>query len=712
MNIRSSGNSSIKTNKPIKKEVETKKLYKNKLYKNAKIKNIKNSAIKTFKSKEDTVDTGLNSIYTSIKTTQNVKHTVVKANDFKKATVVLYKVVKGNNDSKKTLQIKNKLKKNNKKAAINTDPNSNVNKYNKYNIIKKDKKISNSIKTKYKVKKVVLSKKENSLGRRKYLKYNIPNKDLNKKPIKFLGSKTIKVADITTDQLQSIDDTNNTGVNSIYHAKEYGKNISDGVIATKRIATSGYKISKLGSKKLYSFSKAYYDNFNKKNSLVKKAKVKESRQYMNQAIKNPKTFKSKKPKRINKAKLNKEFITKNLRTVKLNKTKTRNSIKDKLFRFKKGKVKKVARILMSPKIAIGMVIILCLSTLIGSVASGSMGVVSMQNYWTTISRDEMKEYRKLMSNIEDNFNKVLEDCQRNGGKIEIMNEGGAISASWKDVICIISGITQNYIPKGFDMSGHLEGIFSRFIKIEKYKQKVVDLNDPKKEKEVENIRIICKSIEDVMQEMNLKKEERELALRIKEGDLFYDLYPEIDFNFNIIGNTGGGGLPGKLDPKELEKYLENAPKTTVKRQKIIETALSLVGKVKYFWGGKSGSGWNENWGKPALVTAPGSPSTGTYRPYGLDCSGFVDWAYKTAGVGNILSAGGTQHQWSVSYSIPESELQPGDLVFNRDCSHVGLFLGRDTDGRKQFIHCSSSKGVTVNSYSGFTIYRRPFIKFE
>ncbi len=57
----------------------------------------------------------------------------------------------------------------------------------------------------------------------------------------------------------------------------------------------------------------------------------------------------------------------------------------------------------------------------------------------------------------------------------------------------------------------------------------------------------------------------------------------------------------------------------------------------YFWGGKSASGWNNSWGASTLVTAPGSEKTNTYQPFGLDCSGFVDWVYKTAGVGNMLA---------------------------------------------------------------------------
>lgn len=66
-------------------------------------------------------------------------------------------------------------------------------------------------------------------------------------------------------------------------------------------------------------------------------------------------------------------------------------------------------------------------------------------------------------------------------------------------------------------------------------------------------------------------------------------------------------LPADLDPE---------------RRAVVETACRLVGKVNYFWGGKSlVIGWDSRWGQLTKVWADGSSTTGTYRPYGLDCSG-------------------------------------------------------------------------------------------
>ena len=55
-------------------------------------------------------------------------------------------------------------------------------------------------------------------------------------------------------------------------------------------------------------------------------------------------------------------------------------------------------------------------------------------------------------------------------------------------------------------------------------------------------------------------------------------------------------------------------------------ALNHAKKVNYFWGGKSlVIGWDSRWGT-LQVWASGGPTTGTYRPYGMDCSGFMVFA--------------------------------------------------------------------------------------
>lgn len=148
------------------------------------------------------------------------------------------------------------------------------------------------------------------------------------------------------------------------------------------------------------------------------------------------------------------------------------------------------------------------------------------------------------------------------------------------------------------------------------------------------------------------------------------------------------------------------------RRALVETALSLVGRVPYFWGGKSGPGWNEEWNTLKLVTAPGSSTSGTLQPYGMDCTGFVHWVYWTAlGTDSLLPAAANS-LWYGSDPIDEAELMPGDIVYKDPptvaVNHVGIYVGEGADGRHVYVHCSyGDGGVVMNSYSGFRYWRRP-----
>lgn len=170
--------------------------------------------------------------------------------------------------------------------------------------------------------------------------------------------------------------------------------------------------------------------------------------------------------------------------------------------------------------------------------------------------------------------------------------------------------------------------------------------------------------------------------------------------------SGGQAVP--LTDAELIDFV-NRQNCSAARKQILTTALSLVGKVPYFWGGKSAPGWNDAWNTPRLVTAAGSPTTGTIRPYGLDCSGFSSWVFNTA-VGVDIGAG-TMGQYPNTYGISASELLPGDLGFLGDASdweHVLVFAGYSEDGTRLWVHSSSGQGVILNTpgYEGSLSYRR------
>ena len=168
----------------------------------------------------------------------------------------------------------------------------------------------------------------------------------------------------------------------------------------------------------------------------------------------------------------------------------------------------------------------------------------------------------------------------------------------------------------------------------------------------------------------------------------------------------------ELSPENVAKIMENLPADlSAERRQVVLTAYQLLGKVHYFWGGKSLIiGWDSRWGMPMKVTAEGSSTTGTVRPFGLDCSGMVDWVFYNQSGGQYVigHGGGATAQHSYCTPIAWSDAQPGDLVFYPGDSHVGIVCGFDSSGNIMVIHCASgANNVVVTGKSGFTSIARP-----
>lgn len=180
-------------------------------------------------------------------------------------------------------------------------------------------------------------------------------------------------------------------------------------------------------------------------------------------------------------------------------------------------------------------------------------------------------------------------------------------------------------------------------------------------------------------------------------------------NRNLLAALAGDLTISDPDAKALLAALPED--LSPERRAVVETACSLVGKVNYFWGGKSlVLGWDERWGTIQKVTAAGSSTTGTYQPYGMDCSGFVDWVFynMTGGEYIIGHGGGATMQHNYCAEISWDEALPGALVFYPGDEHVGIVGGRDENGELLIIHCAfSQNNVVITGASGFTEIARP-----
>lgn len=133
------------------------------------------------------------------------------------------------------------------------------------------------------------------------------------------------------------------------------------------------------------------------------------------------------------------------------------------------------------------------------------------------------------------------------------------------------------------------------------------------------------------------------------------------------------------------------------RVALVDTATSLVGQVPYLWGGKSRkSGYDETWW---TVRADGTQN-------GLDCSGFVQWVYRTTGFNEDIwkSLLSTADILKSCETISRDELLPGDiglLNYGDTINHCGIYLGND-----KYVHCSSGKKTVTISNFPFTVFKR------
>lgn len=211
---------------------------------------------------------------------------------------------------------------------------------------------------------------------------------------------------------------------------------------------------------------------------------------------------------------------------------------------------------------------------------------------------------------------------------------------------------------------------------------------------------------------------KSVSLISKNGEWYKVKYDDLEGYVNNQYLKRENDETGNTNVKDTKPHTKsiNRPTASVARNKVVDQALSLNGKVTYFWGGKTNkTSWDSNWGQPKRVIALGNSNSGKVIPFGIDCSGFVDWSFRSAGLGKSFSKGGTAMQWDATHSIKESELKIGDLAFkqtpwSKGANHIGIYVGNNNNGEKLFIHSSFTQNgvaVTTAKVGQLSIYRRP-----
>ena len=177
--------------------------------------------------------------------------------------------------------------------------------------------------------------------------------------------------------------------------------------------------------------------------------------------------------------------------------------------------------------------------------------------------------------------------------------------------------------------------------------------------------------------------------------------------YQIYGiNTTDLFVRNPLTSAEIDIYMTMVPENTSRQKKdFIRYALSSVGKIPYYWGGKPSSpGYTGN--GFGSVTTP--DEDGRFLK-GLDCSGWINWVYWSV-TGRGLGAASTGTLISSGRAITKAELVPGDICIRTGPSaHVVIFLGWAADGQMLCIQETSGNVNNVEvgiAASDWQSYRR------
>ena len=364
-------------------------------------------------------------------------------------------------------------------------------------------------------------------------------------------------------------------------------------------------------------------------------------------------------------------------------------------------IKSVVETIVAAFGGIGLVAILAVIVVIGALLASPLGIL-----FSNESTPNSVPLSSAVSQINMELNTRLISLQ-SGEYDDIIVEGAP--PSWTDVIAVFASYTAG-AQNGVDVAqltpdrvSRLQAVFWQMCHITSSTESVTipdsnpddDIDDSRTETTL-TITITGKTADQMRTEYGFNDFQNETL------DI---LLSDTSMLSSLIGNMS-------ISQQDALELLRSLPQDlSPERRAVVQHALSLVGKVNYFWGGKSlVLGWDSRWGQLREVTSDGSPTTGTYRPFGLDCSGFADWVFYNASGGEYIlgHGGGAAAQHRYCEQIGWGEAQPGDLVFYPDDSHIGIVGLRDVTGNLLIIHCASGRNnVVITDSSGFMLVGRP-----
>lgn len=223
---------------------------------------------------------------------------------------------------------------------------------------------------------------------------------------------------------------------------------------------------------------------------------------------------------------------------------------------------------------------------------------------------------------------------------------------------------------------------------------------------------VSSSFEEMLSEFNRNdgwksKKNKEWCDELYNND-WEDIYGTDVYSDSTVIPSGKGAL----SDQQIKEIIENIGDVSEVRQAFVNYALSYVGQISYYWGGKPDCpGWEGN----NFGSIVSEDYKGRNRK-GLDCSGFISWCYwsvtgiKPSGMSTSSLVNGL-HLSQISYS----DIKPGDIGFiskpGAKSNHVGIFVGIDENtGRAKWVHCAGEPRnvVVCDTTNKFSYYYRLF----
>ena len=326
-----------------------------------------------------------------------------------------------------------------------------------------------------------------------------------------------------------------------------------------------------------------------------------------------------------------------------------------------------------------------------------------------------KQVAQIVAETNYEFNQRVREIEKSVAYDSIvyhcLPDGGSelLISNWTDVVAVFSARVSGDKNHALDVvtmdekrEKLLKETFWDMNELTYRTEKIIRRHNGKKTVKIKlHITLTSKKCSDMYEFYDFTKYQKQSAEELLKPE-YAQMLSELIGAMDVTGNNV------EISDAALRDILDNFPEAvSEKRKATVKTAFSLVGKVSYFWGGKSSAiGWDSRWGTPKKVTAAGSNTTGMTIPYGLDCSGFVDWVFNNTFGVVVGHGGGARSQYSYCRKISWAEAQPGDLVFYPDLGHVGIVAGYDGEGNVLIVHCSLN-GVVVTGRVGFTLVGRP-----